>query len=68
MKTLPKLTPTELKVLTEIATGKNSQKVAEILGCSKRTVDFHLNNVYDKFGVHNRMEAVNLARSKGILR
>jgi DNA-binding NarL/FixJ family response regulator len=61
------LTPCERTVLGHIAEGLASKEVADRLFVSKRTVDFHLDNIYDKFGVRNRLQAVNAARRAGIL-
>ena len=38
----------ELEVLELIMEGQSSKEVARTLFCTKRTVDFHLTNVYRK--------------------
>jgi len=48
----------ETEALTWIARGKTSAEIAVILGLSKRTVDFHLENARLKLGVQTRTEAV----------
>jgi DNA-binding NarL/FixJ family response regulator len=48
----------EIEALTWIARGKTSAEIAIILGLSKRTVDFHLENARLKLGVQTRTEAV----------
>ncbi|MEX1051830.1 MAG: helix-turn-helix transcriptional regulator [Patescibacteria group bacterium] len=53
-----RLTPTEIKVLSLIAQGHSSKEAADRLVVSKRTVDFHLANIYDKLQVNNRIQAV----------
>lgn len=63
----PHLTATELRVLKLVATGLSSKEVADKLELSKRTVDFHLGNVYDKLAVGNRLQATNKARALGLL-
>ena len=50
-----RLTPTEVKVLSLIAQGHSSKEAADRLVVSKRTVDFHLANIYDKLQVNNRL-------------
>jgi DNA-binding CsgD family transcriptional regulator len=50
-------TKTEEKVLRLAFTGKTARQVGELLFCSKRTVDFHLANIYDKLDVPNKMMA-----------
>jgi len=48
----------EVEVLTWVARGKTSMEIAQILGLSKRTVDFHIDNARDKLGTSTRTEAV----------
>lgn len=62
-----KLTKREAEVLGYVALGKRSREIADALFVSKRTVDFHLANVYGKLKVSNRMCACNAARERGLL-
>jgi ATP/maltotriose-dependent transcriptional regulator MalT len=62
-----RLTRRELEVLTLIVEGHSSKEVADLLFISKRTVDFHLDNVYGKLGVSNRMQAWQRATRLGLL-
>lgn len=55
------LTPTETKVLYRISLGESSKEVAGELTINKRTVDFHLANIYKKYNVHNRVQALRIA-------
>lgn len=64
---LPQLTLTETNVLKHVATGMSSKEVAEVMELSKRTVDFHLTNIYEKLNVGNRLQASNKARELGLL-
>jgi DNA-binding response OmpR family regulator len=48
----------EIETLTWSARGKTSEEIAAILGLSKRTVDFHLDNARAKLGVATRTQAV----------
>jgi DNA-binding response OmpR family regulator len=48
----------EIETLTWAARGKTSTQMAEILGLSKRTVDFYLDNARKKLGAASRTEAV----------
>jgi len=57
---LPSLSPTELKVLRHIGEGLSSSAVAVKLIVSKRTVDFHLSNIYRKWRVSNRIQALRI--------
>jgi DNA-binding NarL/FixJ family response regulator len=47
----------EIEALTWVARGKTSAEVADVIGLSKRTVDFHLDNARLKLGAATRTEA-----------
>ena len=64
---LVKLTKREIEVLTHVIQGKSSREVAETLFVSKRTVDFHLANVYDNLHVNNRVQAFRRATRLGLI-
>jgi len=51
------LSDREIDVLTWVARGKTSGQIAETLGLTKRTVDFHLDNARMKLGATTRTEA-----------
>jgi DNA-binding NarL/FixJ family response regulator len=55
------LTPREAEVLSWVAKGKTNRDVAEILGMSPRTVNKHLEHVFEKLGVETRAAAAALA-------
>jgi LuxR family maltose regulon positive regulatory protein len=61
------LTKREVEILSLIVEGHASKQVADILFVSKRTVDFHLDNIYSKLNVTNRMQALNKAQRLGLL-
>jgi DNA-binding response OmpR family regulator len=52
------LSDREAETLTWSARGKTSDEIAQIIGVSRRTVDFHLDNARSKLGVATRIEAV----------
>ena len=52
------LTQREMDVLQWVACGKTNSDVAEILGMSPRTVNKHLEHIYEKLGVETRTAAV----------
>lgn len=52
------LTPREREVLDWVAAGKTNRDIAAILGASPRTVEKHLERVYEKLGVETRTAAV----------
>ncbi|KAF7600199.1 MAG: DNA-binding response regulator [Candidatus Dactylopiibacterium carminicum] len=55
------LTRKEAEVLYWVTRGKTSPDIGEILGSSPRTVNKHLEHVYEKLGVENRTAAAKLA-------
>lgn len=57
------LTEREMETLILLGRGHSSKVIADILCLSKRTVDFHLSNVYQKLGVENRIQALLAAGS-----
>lgn len=62
-----RLTKREVEILGLIAQGHSSQGVADLVFLSKRTVDFHLANVYEKLGVKNRVQAFRAATRLGLI-
>jgi len=62
------LSEREIETLVWSARGKTSGEIATILGLSKRTVDFHIDNAREKLGVATRIEAVVKAASAGIIK
>ena len=55
------LTPRETEVLSWLAKGKTNRDIADILGMSPRTVNKHLEHVFEKLGVETRSAAAALA-------
>lgn len=62
-----RLTKRERQVLSYIAQGLPSREVGELLIISKRTVDFHLANIYHKLRVSNRLQAFRRASELGLI-
>jgi len=62
-----RLTKREIEVLGLIAQGCSSKEAADALVVSKRTVDFHLANIYDKLQVNNRVQAFRAATRLGLI-
>jgi DNA-binding response OmpR family regulator len=54
---LAMLNDREIEALTWVARGRTSAEVAELIGVSKRTVDFHLDNARIKLGATTRTQA-----------
>ena len=61
------LTKREIEILSLLGEGHPSKSIGDLLFISKRTVDFHLDNAYEKLGVKNRMQAILRARTLGLL-
>ena len=59
-----RLTQREAEVLYWVVQGKTSKDIGEILGSSPRTVNKHLEHVFEKLGVETRTAAANLAFSR----
>jgi len=59
--------PRESQVLRLTAGGLTNKEIAYRLGISERTVQFHLNSIFNKTGTQSRTEAVSLALRSGWL-
>lgn len=59
--------PREHEVLTLAADGLTNKEIAYRLGISERTVQFHLNSIFNKTATSSRTEAVALALKNGWL-
>lgn len=55
------LTPREAEVLSWLAKGKTNRDIADILGMSPRTVNKHLEHIFEKLGVETRTAAAAMA-------
>jgi LuxR family quorum-sensing transcriptional regulator LasR len=63
----PRLTPRELEVLKWVMAGKSSWEISRITACSEATVNFHIANIRQKFGVSTRQQALVKAIALGII-
>lgn len=59
-----RLTQREAEVLCWVVRGKTSKDIGDILGSSPRTVNKHLEHVFEKLGVETRTAAANLAMGR----
>ncbi|MFA4899809.1 MAG: response regulator transcription factor [Brevundimonas sp.] len=57
------LTPSQLRILEGLKAGRLNKQIAFDLGVSEATIKAHLTSVFRKLGVHNRTQAVILAKS-----
>ena len=65
---VPKLSPRQSEVLTEIAHGKSNKEIAALLGIRLDSVEDIANTLYAKLGASNRAEAVDVAHRKHLLK
>jgi len=61
------LTDRERDVLKLLAEGYSTQKIADMLVLSRKTVEGHKTNLMAKLGLHNRTELIKYALRKGII-
>lgn len=61
------LTPRELDVLRQMVQGKHDTAIAVELGVTTRSLRTYLRNIYDKLGVHSRVQAMAKALSVKIV-
>jgi len=64
----PRLSEREYECLSWAAQGKSNRDIAEIIGVSEPTVQFHMSNVMKKLKVSSRVSAVYEASRVGLLR
>ncbi len=57
--------PRELEVLGLAARGLTNKEIAYRLGLSERTIQFHMNSIFNKTTTNSRTEAVAIAVSRG---
>jgi DNA-binding NarL/FixJ family response regulator len=63
---LPRLTVREQEVVRLVARGMSNKSIAQQLGISPRTVEGHLNHVFDKLGTNSRTELVHYALASSL--
>jgi len=61
------LTDREIEVLRSVARGRGNKEIAQDLNLSVRTVQAHLGNIFNKFKVSSRIEAVRSGLKNGFL-
>lgn len=61
------LTDREREILTLVAEGLTNRAIAQRLGISTRTVEYHLGQIFQRLGVNNRAAAVREAIRQGWL-
>src|SRR5689334_7500862 len=66
-KKMVRLGGRSIEVLSLIALGHSNQQVADHLFISKRTVDFHMTEVFKILNASNRVQAIRTAESLGLI-
>ncbi|MGF1576901.1 MAG: response regulator [Cyanophyceae cyanobacterium] len=61
------LTQREVEILQWVTQGLSNAEIGERTHISINTVRCHIKNILTKFNVHDRVQAVNLARQQGLL-
>ena len=61
------LSDREIETLEQLSKGLRYEQVGQNLHISTGTVRKHIENIYRKLQVHNKMEAVDVARRKGVI-
>lgn len=68
IQSLPeRLSPREVEVLGLVADGLKNQEIGDKLYITRGTVRIHLNTIYGKLGVQNRVQAISRGREVGVL-
>lgn len=60
------LTPRQLEILVLVSKGLSNKEIAQLLSISPETTKSHLRDIFQRFGVANRMEAIDFARLHGL--
>lgn len=63
-----KLTGRELEIINLIAEGLANKEIAQRLHIETQTVKNHIHNILDKLQLYNRLEAVQYARERNLLK
>ena len=67
MASLSDLTSRELEILQLVLAGYTNKAIAAEIYISEKTVEFHLDHIYNKIGVRTRLMAGIWALQQGIL-
>jgi len=66
MTTLSDLTSRELEILQLVLAGYTNKAIAAEIYISEKTVEFHLDHIYNKLGVRTRLMASIWALQRGM--
>lgn len=65
-RTFPALTVREAEVVAQILRARRNSEIAAALYISEKTVRNHVSAIYEKLGIHNRLQLMTLAVEKGV--
>ena len=63
---LSQLSPRQREVLALLSLGMDNDQIAARLYISRNTVKFHVRTIYERLGVHNRVEASRVLAGAGV--
>ncbi|MGC8769727.1 MAG: LuxR C-terminal-related transcriptional regulator [Brevinematia bacterium] len=63
-----KITDREFEVIELSVNGFSNLEISKKLGISERTVETHLNNIYNKLGINKKIELYNIANNFNIIK
>lgn len=61
------LTPREIEVLEQLSKGLKYEAIAQSLFLSAGTIREHVENIYTKLQVHNKLEAIQKAKNNKLI-
>ena len=67
MRSRYRVTARQMEVICLAASGRSNEQIAEEFGVSRRTVERHFFNIYNRLAINNRVELLNLCRRYNIL-
>ena len=63
---IPGLTPRQVEIMLLVGKGFSNKEIARLLSISPETVKSHLKEVFLRFGLRNRVEAIDFTRQNGL--
>lgn len=63
----PQLSPRKIDVLQALADGLTQKEIAQQLGVASSTVKTHITSIYETLGAQNKVDAVRIAISMGLI-
>ena len=63
---IPGLTPRQVEIMLLVGKGYSNKEIARFLTISPETVKTHLKEVFLRFGLRNRVEAIDFTRQNGL--